>query len=371
MLVNTRGWVFADAEHRYTIALLAAQRGTATGATIQLQGPYNRRANLDAAPPPCRFTPGDVLGWTDSASLPVLPGEGSLEVFAQMRRSPRLDLDDPASWRVRPYAELHATNDKGLMDLESTQRPKGYWPVYKGESFDLWQPDTGRYYAWADPALALAALQEKRCRASRSRNSPLAEFDRKWLEDSTTLPASSPRIAFRDISRATDARTLRVALVPPRVFLVNNSPYLLWPRGDERDQAYLLGVLASLPLDWYVRRFVETHVNYFLLNPLPVPRPPPDDPRRERVIAVAGRLAAADERFAEWSKAIGVTYGPLPAAEKQAHICELDAVVANLYALDEKQLVHVFETFHEGWDHTDRLGETLPYYRRWQVTRGE
>jgi len=155
--------------------------------------------------------------------------------------------------------------------------------------------------------------------------------------------------------------------VPPRVFLVNNSPYFLWPRGDARDQAYLLGVLASLPLDWYARRFVETHVNYFLLNPLRVPRPPPDDPRRERVITLAARLAATDERFADWARATGVACGPLPEAEKEAHLHELDAVVAHLYGLDEKQLVHVFETFHEGWDYADRLGATLEYYRQWHT----
>jgi hypothetical protein len=365
MLQNTRGWVFAGAEHRYTIALVAARRGVPTGPSIHLRGPYNRRASLDAsaAQPPSRFTPAEVLGWTDSASLPVLPGEGSLEVFAQMRRSPRLDRDDPASWRARPYAELHATNDKGWMDLESTERPDAYWPVFKGESFDVWQPDTGRYYAWADAAAVLPVLQEKRRRASRSRSSPLAEFDAKWLEDPVTLPALSARIAFRDISRATDARTVRVALVPPRVFLVNNSPYFLWPRGDERDQAYLLGVLASLPLDWYARRFVETHVNYFLLNPLPVPRPPPGEPMRERVITLAGRLAATDERFADWARAVGVACGPLTVTETEAHIHELDAVVAHLYGLEEKQLVHVFETFHEGWEYGERLRATVSYYR--------
>ena len=32
-------------------------------------------------------------------------------------------------------------------------------------------------------------------------------------------------------------------------------------------------------------------------------------------------------------------------------IHELDAVVAHLYGLNEAQLVHIFETFHEGWDY--------------------
>ena len=44
-------------------------------------------------------------------------------------------------------------------------------------------------------------------------------------------------------------------------------------------------------------------------------------------------------------------------------IAELDAVVAHLYGLTEKQLVHLFETFHEGWDHEPRLKAVMKYFR--------
>ena len=83
---------------------------------------------------------------------------------------------------------------------------------------------------------------------------------------------------------------MRAALVPAEVVLTNTAPYLLWPRGQARDEAFLLGVLCSLPLDWYARRYVETHLNFHLLNALPVPRPAAGDGRRDRVIALAGRL---------------------------------------------------------------------------------
>jgi len=70
-------------------------------------------------------------------------------------------------------------------------------------------------------------------------------------------------------------------------------------------QAYLLGILASLPLDWYARRFVETHLNFFLLNPLPIPRPTEEDERRQRVIQLAGRTLTAPylglQPFCAWS----------------------------------------------------------------------
>ena len=297
--------------------------------------------------------------------IPLLPSDESVEVFAQLRKSPRLDLNDGSGWRARPVqGDLNSTTGKPYMDLKSESRPEGFWPVYKGASFDVWTPDTGTYYAWTDPERVLEHLQAKRERANK--RSAFSEFDDKWREDFTTLPCLRPRIAFRDVTRATDSRTIRAVLVPPRVLLVHNSPFLLFPRGDERDEAYLLGVLSSLPLDWYARRFVETHLTFFVLNPFPVPRPGAESPLRGRVIALAGQLAAADDRFADWAGRVGVDCGSLESDEKEDLIRELDAVVAHLYGLTEPQLVHIFETFHEGWDHEERLRATLHHFQVWQ-----
>jgi hypothetical protein len=282
--------------------------------------------------------------------LPLLPTDESADVFAQLRKSPRLDLDDGKSWRARPHSELHATNDKKLMDLRAKERPEGFWPVFKGESFDLWTPDTGTYYAWADPEKVIPVLQQKRIKGGRNDKSPFSEFPMAVLRDRKTMPSWHPRIAFRDVTNRTNQRTVIVALLPPEIFVANQAPYLLWPRGAESDQAFLLGVLSSLPLDWYARRFTETHVNYFVFNPLPVPRPADHDPRRLRVVALAGRLASPDRRFSTWATAVGVDCGPLADDGKADMIHELDAVVAHLYGLSEQQLRHIFGTFHEGWD---------------------
>ena len=46
-------------------------------------------------------------------------------------------------------------------------------------------------------------------------------------------------------------------------------------------------------------------------------------------------------------------------------ICELDAVVARLYGLSGPQLVHIFETFHDGWDYQPQLNAVLMHYRAW------
>jgi hypothetical protein len=369
MLLNNKQWVFPEVHPQYTIGLTIIERGTRPDPTvpIELRGPYpsEERFRHGIARDASRITGGAIESWNDTASFPLLPSDESVEVFLKLRRAPRLDLDDIRSFRVRPNRELDATNDKNLMDVKSKTCPDDFWPVFKGESFDLWMPDVGpgSYYAWADPLRVLPVLQEKRLRSGSREDSVFSGFPEDWLRDERTLPCLQPRIAFRDVSRSTDTRTVRVALVPGEVFLANTGPYLTWQRGDERDQAYVLGVLSSLPLDWYARRYVETHLNYFVFNPLPLPRPGRDSSLWRRVVQLSGRLAAPDRRFGAWANRVGVPHGGLVADEKQDMIIELDAAVAHLYELNEADLRHIFETFHEGWAFGPQLEATLRHFR--------
>jgi hypothetical protein len=241
------------------------------------------------------------------------------------------------------------------------EQPKGFWPVFKGESFDIWTPDTGTYYAWGEPEKVLEALQQKRLRARTS----FQGFPHAYLMDKRTLPCLKPRIAFRDVTNRTNRRTVIACLVPAKVFLTHKAPHFLWPRGDELDQAYFLGILCSIPLDWFSRRFVETNVTYFILNAFPIPRPQRTDPLWLRIVALAGRLAANDKRLSGWAQTVGVECGGLEEDEKGDMIQELDAVSAHLYGLSEKHVIHIFETFHEGWDYGERLRGVLKHYQDW------
>ncbi len=366
-LKNKGGWVFDDVTPQYTISLACAKHGRPQGESIALRGPYHSLSEFksDSVKPPVTFTFKDVRSWNDTVSLPLLPTPDSSQVFAQLRKAPRLDFKIKNQWRARPDAELHSRNQKYLMDFENVACPEGFWPVYKGASFDLWTPDTGIYYAWADPEPVQEFLQTKRERAGRNRRSVHSEFSQEYRSEPETLPCNRARIAFRDVARGTDKRTVIVSLIPPNVFITDAGPYFLWPQGDEMDQAFLLGVLSSIPLDWYARRFVETHLTYFVINPFPIPRPSRENALWKRTVQLAGRLACPEDRFAEWAKKVDVECGPLDKDAKEDHIHELDAVVAHLYGLSEAQLVHIFETFHETWDYASRLSGVLHYYQSW------
>jgi len=356
---------------------MGIQRSRSPNPQLKLSGPYNSRAAYDARTDKdvAIFLGSEVLAWNDSASLPLLPTTESVGIFSQLRRAPRLDLDQPEQWRALPHRELDATIDKEdkktgevLMDLTSQDCPDGFWPVFKGRSFDLWDPDRGRetYYAWADPNVMLPRNQAKRIRGSKNKRSVFNKCSPQWISDVDTLPCLSPRIAFRDITNRTNRRTVIASLLPPRVFVTNKGPYLIFPRGTSMDVVFVLGVLSSIPLDWYARRFVEVNLNFFIFNPFPVPRPSLDNSLRQRVIELAGRLACPDDRFADWAKEVGVECGSLEEDEKQDMIQELDAVVAHLYGLTRDHLAHIFETFHVGCDYQTRLDATLKHFAKWK-----
>ena len=144
MLLNRAGWVFDEAEHRYTIGLVCISHGEPEKESIYLQGPYATETKFfeGVVKEPAAFYGADVLNWNDSASLPLLPNEESAGVFAQLRKSDPV-LIGRSNGERGLTGNYDATNDKHLLDLESEECPDGFWPVYKGESFDLW---TARYW---------------------------------------------------------------------------------------------------------------------------------------------------------------------------------------------------------------------------------
>jgi hypothetical protein len=154
--------------------------------------------------------------------------------------------------------------------------------------------------------------------------------------------------------------------------LIHKAPYLLRRRGAAADEAYVLGILSSVPLDWYARRYVELNMAYGLLSSFPVPRPGQDDPLFSRVVAIAGQLAAIDQRYAAWASEVDVPVGSATTkTAKDDLTAELDAVVAHLYGLDRADVEHIFATFHRGWDYQARLTAVLGHFDRWAAQAGK
>ncbi len=357
-LVNRAGWVFDAVFDRYTVALVAFTKRPVENPSVEFIGPFGSyeeyAGGRDAG---VRVAVADFEQWSEGASFPLLPSIRSGEVLLNIRRSPSLKDGSFGAHFLPVQGDFNATADKDLFLSADLAESEGLWPVYRGSSFNLWQPDTGNYFALADPGVVVPVLQAKRLNQGRNKRSAFFGLTNDELNDEESLACMSPRIVFRDIARATDPRTVIAALVPAGRVLANTAPFLLRRGGDTRSEAALLGVMASIPFDWYARRWLELHLNFFILNSFPVPVI--EGKSLERLISASARLAAVDDRFLVWAESLGAPVGQATGAIRESLIAEIDALVAAGYGLDRDDLIHIFETFHEGWDYRERLDQTL------------
>ena len=362
MLINRKGWGFDDAEHRYTIGLLGIRKGTQHAGKTNLRGPFRSYDEYEEGmgDDPVVFVKEEFEEGTSHMGFPQLRSPQSAEVFKKLVQAPRFDSEEH-TWSCQPVTELHATNDKEHMILDQDDT-SDLWPVFKGASFNHWNPDTGVRYAWADPDYITEMFYEKRKRQHRHSRSAFHHVDEEIIEDPDTLPCLHARLAFRDVSRSRDTRTMIPALLPPNITLANTAPYLLFYEGDSRDEAFLLGVFSSLPLDWYARSVVENHINFHILDAFPIPYADRSNDLRKRAEEIAGTLAAVDDRYEDWAKAVGVPVGGVSAGRKEELVAELDAVVAHLYGLGKGDLTLIYDTFKEDWDPEARKEKALDYF---------
>ena len=352
MLTNRGEWVFTDVHGQKLVALVAVELGKQAddGCAYVLRPEHHR------AP---RFQTRRVDDYVERSgawlrryssglvqpTLPTADAAASVAVIEALMRSPRA-LTHPSLKVCRVYADVETSRTyKPYYEVRGDE--PDLWPVYGGDSFDIWQPDTGQYYAQAKGGAIFELVQGKRKNARRG--TPYFGTPEAWRKNRNTHPCLRPRIAYRDVTNRTNTRTLLTALVPPNRVLVQSAPWVLWmdPNHTTAQEAYLLGVMSSIPADWWMRRFVEGHVDEEAFECLPVPDTDLSDGPGARLVALAGRLASPDDRFADWARSVGVLHGPLEPDQKQAMIEELDAVVARLYGLDPDQLAHIFDTFHE------------------------
>jgi hypothetical protein len=163
-LLENRGyWAFDDVEPRYTIGLVTAANGTSSG-VLTLQGPYKSMLEHRAGAQRDSYVipVNEFKSWSKEIIFPTLSEKADVDIFRALHRHPRVG-SDRSDGAFRPVSEVHSSGNKELYEFES-EAPAGAWPVYTGSSFNVWKPDTGVVYAWADPTRTMDYLMEKRRR---------------------------------------------------------------------------------------------------------------------------------------------------------------------------------------------------------------
>ena len=316
----------------------------------------------------------------------VNPNTGTAPVF-RSRRDAEITLDiyrrlpvlvdrrgeEPVSeWPVRYFTMFHMTNDSAKFRTASELERLGAYRVAgqrweRGE--ERWLPlMVGRSIHLFDHRAA--AVVENPDNLHNPFNS--APTTPEQHADPAYVPAPQfwvseaeiewPRgldwaLAFRDIARPTDVRTVIAALVPRAAF-GNKLPLLLPAAGVEpryrRIVALLLANVNAIVLDYIARQKVQgTTLNLFIIEQLPVV--PIDAYRRRFGPKTAEQIVRDDVLHLTYTAhdmsafARDQGYGGLPfrwdEEERLRRRARLDAVFFHLYGLDREAADYVLGTF--------------------------
>jgi hypothetical protein len=235
-----------------------------------------------------------------SLAVPEIRSEADLALVSRLAFSFPA-LGDPDGWHVRFGRELNATDDRphfvAIADAGSSR--DAVYPVVEGKHVQPFRVDVDAARA-AITAGAAARL----------------------LDRSTTFGRA--RLAYRDVSSATNRLTLIAALIPPDVLTTHT---LFCLKGDVAPDVHLFlcGIFNSFVANYLVRLRVTTHVSAGIIGRLPVPKPAGGSREFADIVRMAATLATSPD-------------------DSLTNV-ELQAAVARLYALTPAEFAHVLGTF--------------------------
>ena len=193
-------------------------------------------------------------------------------------RFPR--LGDAAGWNAAFGRELNATDDRGSFGQTGL-------PVLDGKHIA--------------PFTVMIAESDRRIeRAEAERLMPDRRFAR-------------PRLAYRDVSAATNRFALIAAIVPAHV-VTTHTLFCLRTPATRVQQEFLCALFNSAAMNGIVRMLMGGHVTTALIESLPVPAWTGDD-RQLRIAALGRRLGAAPldaDAKEQLDREVEVLYGPVP-----------------------------------------------------------
>ena len=149
-------------------------------------------------------------------------------------------------------------------------------------------------------------------------------------------------MAYRLIASSTNYRTFISTIVPPG-YICGNSLAIV--RLENLKQiCFLVGVMNSFVIDFFIRHKVSANVNMFYFLETPVPRL---DSGKEfdAIVRKVAQLVCTTDEFSELKKEAGVEHALTSETDRALARAQLDAMVANLYCITKKDMEFILQQF--------------------------
>jgi hypothetical protein len=323
---ENRKEVFEGVHRSYKFVVLTFRKG---GSTQQFPAAFMRHDVADLT----RFPGEGALSVEvdlvrrlspDSLSISEFRSTRDVAIAEKMIRFPLLGENVPgATWKVELHREFNMTDDAYLFHK---QRRADMLPLYEGKmihQFDAFFEDA-RFF-----------IPESEAREALLRDG----------NPDTQLEYQRYRLAYRDVARNTDVRTMIAAILPKRVFAGHtlhlsanlSASYLL----------YFVAIANSFVFDWLLRHKVSAHCSIFYVYQMPMPRLSEGHVAFDRLVTLAAKLVCTRDEFEDLAREARArleraAHDP---AQRTAICAQIDSIVAHLYGITNDELQHILAAF--------------------------
>ncbi len=275
-------------------------------------------------------------------------------------------------WDIK--SEFHMTNDNDLFNTLG----KGL-VLYVGKMIHQYEPFFSEPRYWVEEGKGRERLLSKEL--SRVKKFLKAEGERLGLKGKELkvfidenyglvrenfengkfkLDYEEHRLVYRAIASSTNERTLISTVLPKRVFTGNSLNYfkpfryairdgkLVQERIPYSETLYLMALLNSFVLDYYIRQRVSANLNMFYIYELPIPEPEPGI--KARIVELAFRLLYRRSHYDDMAQELGIKVSEITDEDERREIrAELEAIIArDAFGLKRNEMEYVLSTFVYG-----------------------
>jgi len=293
----------------------------------------------------------------NALSIMEFQGPMDVRIVERMLKFPLLGQRLPESWNLVLATEFNMTTDSHLYEVTPG---KGRLPLWEGKQFHQFDANFGRPRYWLDEQKSRAELMAPLLRFITH------EFERLGLDqlpdpNKVCMNYESFRLAFRDVGRNTDERTVIACILPPKRFCphtvsleqvyfdaVSEMGHESGTHLTQQQRLYLCAIFNSFVFDWTLRKSVTAHLSFFFIYNTPVPRLDPHQPTFRSLVRRAGRLTCTTIEFDAMAREVGLRShedGTTNESERAQLRAEIDGLVAHLYGLTEEEFIHILSTF--------------------------
>lgn len=385
--------IFASLHRQFQFAVVVFRN---TGSTESFRATFGQRdveVLQEYRDETVRMTPELIRRYSPEAlTFPKVSSQSGIDALETLLDHEPVGESVDGSWRADGHIEIY-TRDS---DYFSESRETADYPVYGGsnvhqfvhddsvrdlEAPEYWSVDESR-----DPdKSAKRRIREKN--VGRLKRAIYDAFDgeatggsmrsfvddlledergRPLSEEDVLLDCTEYRVVYRNITNSGNERTLIAAVIPPGVVcyhaLTTVRPYEIEPTEDDlrqfplhsayersftdRELFVLVGILNSVPLDYFMKTRIDTNIARYKFEGAPVPHLTAGDDWFEYISQRAARLNCYGDAFAEMRDRLGGIEPVVAAGKRERLRAEIDAAAFHAYGLDRDETAFVLEDFH-------------------------